>query len=338
MTTLNRLIEDVYLIFGIHDLSQTVKLVTLLFLVFFIAIVFLFLITLGTLIVHKVEQSRRKKYHALYMNQILAVMVDPSAQEPSPPRKHIKYFRNVIIDLIFVTKGFEKSILFELYKKWGLWDKDLKRISHFLWHKRLAALVRLDLWEESIGYEKLKKPLHDPVIKIRQIAIKNLSRTNKEEEAELLINMLISEKVYHSTLYESIHRMLQIHPDVVMSALNDEKFKKLWPQIFKAIGNLRMLSAVPRLTIFLEESFMKPIPEDALEKAVSALGKIGDPRPLPILEKIMGSNSAVVRLAALRSIVNIDRDVFHKFHRELSNDPDPLIRNWTLFYAGGGHD
>lgn len=282
------------------------------------------------MIFHKINSSIEAKYHVHFTDLAINYALDPSAGVPVAGRFISKYLRNAILDLLFVTKGYERNALMDVYKLHGYWDKDLKRLKSARWHKRLSALVRLDQWQICLGIDLLSPLLIDGNPQIRQISIKNLSRTKDKKEALYLISTLAREELnyFHSTRYEAIHRLIQHHPESILIALKENNKILLWPFILSAIGNVRMIEAIPNLISIIQNT------SDIAtrEKTLVALGKIGDPRSIDILITSLESENAVERLAALQSLFNIDSTQITERQEILLNDSDPLIKNWMNYY------
>jgi HEAT repeat protein len=71
-------------------------------------------------------------------------------------------------------------------------------------------------------------------------------------------------------------------------------------------------------------------------RALTALGKIEDPRSIDILKVAIQSKFPSERLAALRSLFHIDKKGIASFEEALVNDQDPLVRNWMHYYQKVG--
>ncbi len=328
MIPLNQIIISLNNFLGIDHYSQSVRLVLVFLIVVFVTIMLLSLFTVMILVFHKINTSITKKYHVKFHELLINYALDPSSPLPTAPSFQRDYLRNSILDILLVTKGFERSVLHDVYKQNGFWDEDLKKLMRFRWYKRLGALVRLDQWQVCLGQAHLADLLIDKNIQIRQIAIKNLSRTYDAKEAEYLIEVLLSQHFFHSTTYECIHRLIQNHYPLILKVLDDQKKIKLWPFIIKAIGNMRVIEATPKLV----EIASTAVDRSSKEKALVALGKIGDPRSIEVLKYSLLSDSPTERLEALQSLYNIDPSQVSHYKKVLENDSDPVIKNWISFY------
>jgi HEAT repeats len=317
---------------GIHHLSEMVRLVTFIFVIMTIGIVAFFFFTFFTLVVHQLSKSFNSYHHKRYTNWIINYLLDPEMPEPDAGLVTRKAFRNAILDLLLVTKGFEKNLLLKLYVKRGLWDHDLSMLKNGFWFRRLAGLVRLDQWQFCLGLERLSHLLNDEHFQIRQIAIKNLSRTKELEEAEYLLDQLTKVETFYSVKYEAVFRMIRIHREMIISSLDDEKFSAIHNCVLKVAGDSRILEAVPAL---LKVARGSPVPEYR-ETAIISLGKIGDPRGVDIFKSAMSSEDPKERLAALKSLFEIDNSELTAFEGQLKNDPDPDVRSWINHYMKGG--
>lgn len=330
MMLLTQTFEYLSKYFNIMEYSSTVQAALVFLIIIFIGIILLSSFTLSILTFHKINSKIEKQYHSHFTDLAINYALDPSAELPEAGMFKSKYFRNAILDLLFVTKGFERNVLMDVYKKHRYWDRDVKRLTSVRWHKRLSALVRLDQWQECLGAQALSKLLVDENPQIRQIAIKNLSRTKDKKEAMLLLSTIAREelKFFHSTRYEAIHRLIQNHPELVLSVLNEKNKLILWPFILSAVGNSRMIEAIPMLLSVLAST----TDLSAREKALIALGKIGDPRGIDVLKQTLVSPVSSERLAALQALHNIDSSQINEHQENLLNDSDPLIKNWMTYY------
>lgn len=318
--------------FGITHYSETVRTVTFIFVIMTIGIFCFFLFTLMTLIIHQLSKNFNQSHHKRFTNWVINYLLDEELPEPDASLLHRKALRHAILDLLLVTKGFEKSLLLKLYKKRGLWDNDIIMLKNVYWFRRLAALVRLDQWQFCLGLENLGQLLNDDNFQIRQIAIKNLSRTKDPAEAEYLLDQLTRVKTYYSVMYEAIFRMIRIHREMIIESLDNKKFESLYPCIVKVCGDTRILESVPALLKVARHS-----PHTQLrELAIISLGKIGDPRGLSVIKEAISSEVSRERLAALRSIFEIDSRELKVFEGQLMNDPNPDVRSWMNHYMRGG--
>lgn len=318
--------------FGITHYSETVRTVTFIFIVMLIGIICFFLFTLITLIIHQLSKNFNQYHHKRFTNWVINYLLDDQLPEPDAGLLYRKAFRHAILDLLLVTKGFEKSLLLKLYKKRGLWDNDINMLKNVFWFRRLAALVRLDQWQFCLGLENLGQLMNDDNFQIRQIAIKNLSRTKDPEEAEYLIDLLTKVKTFYSVRYEAIFRMIRIHRELIIACVEDPKFEKLAPCIVKVCGDSRILESVPVLLKVAKHSPSNEI----RELAIISLGKIGDPRGLTVLRESISAEGPRERLAAMRSLNEIDFDELKVFEGQLKNDPDSDVRSWMDHFMRGG--
>jgi hypothetical protein len=317
---------------GIAHYSEMVRLVTFIFVVMTIGIICFFFFTLSTLVLHQLSRNFNNNHHKRYTNWIITFLLDPELPEPDADLLHRKAFRRAILDLLLVMKGYEKGLLLKLYKKRGLWETDLDMLRSSFWYRRLAALVRLDQWQFCLGLEHLGLLLNDDNFQIRQIAIKNLSRTKDIEEAEFLIDQLTRVQSHYSVMYEAIFRMIRIHRELILTCLDDKKFEKLHSCIVKVSGDSRILESVPSLLSVARNSSSSQM----RELAIISLGKIGDPRGMSAIKDAISSEASRERLAAMRSLNEIDGSELKVFEGQLINDPDPDVRSWMNHYMRGG--
>lgn len=317
---------------GIHHLSEMVRMVTFIFVIMTVGIVAFFFFTFFTLIIHQLSKAFNNYHHKRYTTWIINYLLDPEMPEPDAGLLYRKAFRNATLDLLMVTKGFEKNLLLKLYVKRGLWDNDLNMLKNGFWFRRLAGLVRLDQWQFCLGLERLTHLLNDDNFQIRQIAIKNLSRTKEPDEAEFLLDQLTKIETFYSVKYEAIFRLIRIHRETIISALDDPKFSNIHHCILKVAGDSRILEAVPAL---LKVANYSPFPLYR-ETAIISLGKIGDPRGIEVFKTAMTSEDSKERLAALKSLFEIDNTELKAFEGQLKNDPDPDVRSWINHYMRGG--
>ncbi len=329
MILINQLLLTLNAYYKIDQYSQTVRIVLIFLLFIFLIILLLFIFTLLVLVLHQISASITKKYRIHFQEMLINYTLDTSAPLPICTRFNKVHLRNTILDLVQLTKGHEKNVLLEVYKINGFWNEDLKKLQSYRWYKRLGALIRLDQWQLCLGSSHLEHLLLDKNMQIRQIATKNFSRTSLPREAQFLVEVLLKPGFHHSTIYECLHRMFQNHSEFIKNILDDKTKMKLWPLILKVIGNMRVIDATPKLIEFIYNT------EDptSKEKAIVALGKIGDPRGIMVLKDALNSKSAGERLEAMQSLYNIDHTQFLTYQKILENDADPIIRNWINYYA-----
>lgn len=326
---MDQILDKVYLALGIlHFRDELVKNVTLIFLVMLILIVIFSCLTLLIIIINKFKKRYRAKYLRSYTLWLIEYLTDQTLIKPYAPIHQKNLLRDAILDLILVTKGFEFTLLKELYISEGIWEADLQKIKSPYWHQRLDALVRLDQWKNSLPIELLRPLLDDENKSIRQIAMKNLSHTTDPEEAKSLLNSIMRFNIHHSSLHEIIYRLVVNHRALVLECLKDERRLLVWPIIIQAIGETRSISTVPTLIEFLKTC------QDlkTREKILLAMGQIGDPRCIDSLLNALSSDLKNERLQALHSLVQLDSSKVEKLKYEILNDPEPLIRSWMGHY------
>lgn len=288
-------------------------------------------ITLTLIVYNKIHSAFYKKRHKQFTEWIVGFILEDGETELlviSVQEYHI--MRDAIIDLLLVVKGSERSLLRQLYKKYRFAEQDLSELRSRRWHERLEAISRLDLWERPIAAEQLFPLLDDERAAIRQAALKHASRLTSHEHAELLLTKLASQKYFHaSSYYEIIHRLGDHHLDLLLVAVKNESMISLAPTILKVLGDKRLLSAVPTLVTFAQDGLTPEIRQSAL----ASLGKIEDPRGLPVLTRTLNSPFATERLEAMKSIIVIDKDIFTEHKEHLLQDPDPLVAAWAHHFV-----
>jgi HEAT repeat protein len=323
-------LSDSYL--GIAHYSDLIRTVSFIFVLISICLVALFIFTLTTLAFHQAAKKFNTYHHMKLTNWIINYLLDPEYPEPDADLLKRSALREAILDLLLVTKGIEKNLLLKLYVKRGLWDHDINNLKSRTWHKRLAALVRLDQWQFSIGLHHLNHLMNDESFQIRQIAMKNLSRTKSVDEANFLMERLTSEDTHYSVMYECVFRLIRLHRDEVLKHIILNRNPKLSSCILKVAGDSRILEAVPLLLTtasFSDNHFLR-------ENALNSLGKIGDPRGIAVLKEAMSSHYPNERLAALRSLFSIDSSELEHLKHQLENDSDQSVRSWFNHYQRGG--
>ncbi len=332
MNSFHDLIISTELFLGITNSTELVKNVSLAFIVMTIIISIFFFLTLMTLVIHQISKQTMSKHKQQYNKWIISYLLDSEFTAPNASVFYQRPFQAALLDLVLITKGHEKGELLRLYKNSGFWKKDLNLLKNPFWYKRLAALVRLDQWQFCLGLETLDPLLYDENFNVRQIALKNLSRTKDPLEAIFLLDKLTVVKTHYSVLYETIFRLIRIHRELIIACLDDEAKSRLWPFILKVIGDSRIIEGVPALINVIKSSF----DSDLREKALKSLGQIGDPRGLPVLQKFIKSKFPNERLASLKGLFNIDFDELLPFKDQLKNDESPDVQNWMDHYLRGG--
>lgn len=317
---------------GIVHFNPVVKFVTYLFTAMMVGIAGFFVFTLLTLIGHQIGNYYYNIFHKRYTVWIINYLIDPEVMYPNHNLLFRNAFEGAILDLLFITKGIEKNTLYQVYKNAGLWDKNLSNLRNAFWHKRLESLVKMDLWQFSLGFERIQHLLDDEDQQIRQIALKNLSRTKETHEAVQVLKYLERGGFFYSVQYEVIYRLIRVHRELVLEKLRTSDKSNLRRIIVKVIGDSRILEGVPSLLRISKES----TDSEEKELALISLGKIGDPRSLEALELGLKSNEANERLASLHSIYLIDPSELNHKLKFLENDSNATVRSWYSHYLKGG--
>ncbi len=329
--TFNDLITltDHYL--GIEHLNLPIKIVTVIFMLMTAMIIIAFFFTLLTLVFHRIYHHYYAIQYKRYTNWLIKFLIDPSSPAPDADLTHRHILKNAIQDLLMITKGHEQGVLLHVYRENRFWDEDLDNLQSLYWHKRLEAIVRLDQWQICLGLTTLASIINDENKHIRQIVLKNLSRTNDPDEASFLIEKLNPDETFHSVMTEILSRLIKKHNKLVMAKLHDEARRSLVPHILKAIGDNRIIEGVPELI-----KHGRGQSDAILEKVIISLGKIGDPRGQNVIEENLKSGNQWIKIAAIRALFNLDADELLKHRELLLSDPNPVVRNWMVHYLNGG--
>ncbi len=332
MILLANYVLQVEQILGLQNATSLVKTVCFIFALMLLGIALFFLFTLLTLAIHQITKHFQKRLHTRYTNWLINYLIDPDFMKPEFPLLHRNVFRSALLDLLLITKGHEKNVLLKVYISNGLWDYDLSELRHRFWHRRLAALVRLDQWQICLGLTELAPLIYDDNFQIQQIALKNLSRTKLPEEAAYLLEHLTKVKTHYSVLYETIYRCIRIHRELVIACLKDNSKVNLWSHILKVMGDSKIIESVPVLIEVASQSTELSL----REKALHSLGQIGDPRGLGVLRSAITSRFARERLSALQALFQIDFDELLPFKEQLLKDENPDVQSWMNHYLRGG--
>lgn len=291
-------------------------------------------LTLLLLIYNRIYQRYRQGKHRIFTREIVSFLLTP--EEPLPPfsisAKSI--YRDAIIDILLVTKGTEKQLLSSLYYQKGFWKDDLDDLKNRRWFQRLSALARIDIWKTCLPPELIKPLLEDENIHVRHLALKNLSRSEDSEDAKLLLGYLSQvENSKNGLCYEILHRLSSKHYPLLRDTLLNDPHHSFAPVILKIFGDLLLHESVPVLMLFTGEDHH----EDVRASALQSLGKLEDPRGLPILRKSLHSSSSKIRLAALQALAVLDERVIHQERSFLVSDPDPLMSAWASHFLKEQH-
>lgn len=313
---------------GIEDSDEVVRAVVYLFDFLLVIMALSFFITLIILVKNRLFDKYYARIYKRYMNLVVHHMVDEDEVVPPPDIVDRRIVRDVIIDLVFITKGPGVQTLKKLYTSFGLYQYDIQLLRHRSWHKRLAAIVRLDQWKSPLPHRDLVLLMDDENKEVRIHAMKALSLSTEGDIAIDILNHLKRTRIDLSIRYECLSRLLRVHRDLILNTLRDQSWSEIHPHIIKVLGDQRDILAVP----FIMDAAGGSNAE-AREAAYFALGKIGDPRGISVLLNGLDSDSGQERLAAVKALHLVDEDLFRNHVGQLRNDPDPLVRGWTHHLA-----
>lgn len=315
---------------GIEHTDPVVNFTIYMFDLLILLMISAFLLTAAILIFNRFYDSFYDKHYKALMNFVVRHIVDEDEVVPPPDVLTRNIMRNVIIDLLFITKGPGVETLKALYVRFGFYTHDISLLKHRAWHKRLAAIVRLDQWKDLLSHDDLVFLMDDENKDVRTHAVKALSSSDKPEIAENVLEHLLKGRMDLSIRYECLVRLLVNHRELILSDLRDPAWRELAPHIIKVLGDKRDISSVPAIMDAAAE-------EDAniRENAYTSLGKIGDPRGISLLIAGLEEGGPRERLAALKSLFLIDEDLFRKYQETLLADTDPLVRGWTQHLLRG---
>lgn len=311
---------------GIVHTDPVVVFVTGLFDLLVLLMIGAFILTALILTFNRFYDTYYAKTYKFFTQFVVRYLIDETEEVPAPDVLSRRILRDVIVDLLFITKGPGVESLKLLYQKNRYYQQDLALLRHRAWHKRLGAIVRLDQWRSIIPSSDAAFLLSDENKDVRTHAMKALSNTHDPEMAKKIIDHLSKDKIDISIRYECLSRLLNHHRYLILDTLKDPAWKELAPFIITVLGDKRDISSVP----FIMEAASGE--GHALkESAFVALGKIGDPRGLSFLLDGLGSETWTERLAAMKSLESIDEDLFRKQKDFLLSDPDPLVRGWAQY-------
>lgn len=251
-------------------------------------------------------------------------MLDEELPPPFADVLRRKILRNVIIDMLFITKGQSLETLNRVYQLNGYYKHDLALLGHMSWHKRLAAIVRIDQWKNSDSLSEHAYLLDDSNKDVRIHAMKTLSRTHDPELAQNIMDHLATTKVDLFIRYECLSRLLNSHRQMLIDSLKKPEASTLAPLIITVLGDKRDISSVP----FILEACQG----ESVSLRVSgytALGKIGDPRSVSFLLEGIDSEEPNVRVAAMKALALVDEELLLKHRELLESDQDPLVQGWA---------
>lgn len=323
------LTEEFLKILSISSPQETTRIVTMIFIAVLLMTSFLFAITLLVQISHKFEKHFAQKKYLRFTDWTISYLLDTDTVKPEASLIDQNILKQVILDLCLVLKGIEKGRLLELYRTSGFWSCDLELINSPYSHRRLKALVNLDQWQICLGLPNLRHLLSDENIQVRQLAFKNISRTKLPDEAQFMVTLLPQASLFYSTLYEVISRLSHLHRELIISLLsvtNDDLLKSV---IAKVIGDKNILEGVEPLLKLLQldnDTRISPV-------VIESLGKIGDPRGLPMIESYLSSGVSKERLSALKALYLISPGSLKEKIHFLVQDPSSEVKSWATHYG-----
>lgn len=292
--------------------------------------IFAFILTAFILMKNRFYDRFYANRYKFYTNLVVGHMIDEEEIVLVPDILTRPIVRDVIIDLLFITKGQSVGTLKKLYHSFGFYAEDIQNLSHRAWHKRLAAVVRLDQWKNPDQHTGLVRLMDDENKDVRIHAMKALSLSVDPLVAQEILGHIIRTRIDLSIRYECLSRLLKNHRQLILSTLKDEKWMELHPHIIKVLGDQRDILATPFIMDAVKEE-----DTSVKEHVYLALGKIGDPRGISVLLSGLESSAGTERLAAIKSIHQIDEALFRKYEDQFLRDPDPLVRAWTKHLGRG---
>ncbi len=300
--------------------------VTYLFDILLLLMISAFILTALILTFNRYYDRFYQREYKRLVSEAVEYMLDDETPPPYADILRRKILRNVIIDLLFITKGQSLETLRKVYDLNGYYKHDLSLLRHMSWHKRLAAIVRIDQWKTLGALNEYTYLLDDRNKEVRNHAMKTLSRTSDPELAKNILRHLAETKVDLFIRYECLSRLLSEHRDLLLEIMQDPQAKSLPPLIIKVLGDKRDIASVPYILEACrgETSSLR-------ENGYTALGKIGDPRSLSFLLEGLESEVPVERVAALKALALVDEDLLKKNRDAIENDNDPLVKGWAQF-------
>ncbi len=286
--------------------------------------IFAFLLTAIILTYNRFYDRFYAREYKRLVSDTVEYMLDEELPPPFADVLRRRILRNVIIDMLFITKGQSLETLQKVYRLNGYYKHDLTLLRHLSWHKRLAAIVRIDQWKSTDSLSEYAYLMDDSNKDVRIHAMKTLSRTTDPELAKNIMNHLATTKVDLFIRYECLSRLLHSHRDLLISTLKNPEASSLAPLIITVFGDKRDISSVP----FILEACQ----DESVSLRVSgytALGKIGDPRSVSFLLQGFDSADPNERVAAMKALAQIDEELLLKHREVLESDQDPLVQGWA---------
>ncbi|MES2525895.1 MAG: HEAT repeat domain-containing protein [Bdellovibrionota bacterium] len=285
---------------------------------------FAFLLTAIILIYNRYYDRFYAREYKRLVSDTVEYMLDEELPPPFADVLRRRILRNVIIDMLFITKGQSLETLQKVYHLNGYYKHDLALLRHHSWHKRLAAIVRIDQWKSSDSLIEYSYLLDDNNKDVRIHAMKTLSRTLDPELAENILNHLASTRVDLFIRYECLSRLLHSHRDLLIKSLKNPEASSLAPLIITVLGDKRDIASVP---FILDACHSESV--TLRESGYTALGKIGDPRSVSFLLEGINSDEPNERVAAIKALALVDEELLLKHREYLESDQDPLVQGWA---------
>lgn len=258
----------------------------------------------------------------------------PAPQRIEPALRPV--FQEELVKQIVSLKGPERDFLLRLYGDMGFLAEDIASLSARGWPQRLLAVARLEYLEAPAVAEAVAPLLADPQPLVALTAAKILARQGGRLDTASLLKALARGGSSRVDAWIEVLGELCRHDEAAfIDSVVNYRLGNATHFGVAVLGHRKAISAVAPLLRFLEPLCAQQGAEAILREGALALGRIGDPRSVALLTRLIAHSEPKVRAAAVWGLSVTDPEALVPELTALAGDPSLQVRR-AAFHARKG--
>lgn len=258
-------------------------------------------------------------------------------EAPSPhvdvhPRKR-NVFQAELVKQIVNLKGQERDFLLSVYDRMGFLREDLESLRSPDWSHRLRAVARLEYLEVKGIAREARELLADPHPLVALGAARILSRLDASVGVEMVASALERGGYARKDGWiDVLQELCRQNEASFLKCVTTWRLGNATSLGVAVLGHRKAIASVGPLVRMLDPLVPQPGAETVLREGALAFGRIGDPRAVPLLLKLLDHHEPRVRAAAVWALSVTDPEALVPKLVQLSGDPSLQVRR-AVFHA-----
>lgn len=233
------------------------------------------------------------------------------------------FFRRLVVEEAKLHgRGAFQQRYFELYRRFGFLEEDLKSLARGFWFKRLSAIVRLESFQDDLLVEPFLKAMEDPHDLIALVALRALSRMSFSEKAERILETLSRRAPARRDVFAEILMNLGVEYRHSLISIVGNCYDPYIASVgLSVLGRLKVKEAIP-----LCLSLLKSSDDEVVAESIGALEKMGARELTLQIRPYLEHDSHHVRRRALHAMRGLDDKYWKRYAERSLEDSSPDVR------------